>query len=156
MNPYGLVVLLCLPVVGCGDDNPTTATLSGSLSRIYSLETSNTRARQSGDQMSIEFRNRDGAVVTLSFGTDIVTGTGVFKIPTPIEANFPQYDNPNFDLKATGGQLTLTAFSTEPDSLIQGRFEASVVKDALVTTDVSNDTVYSVIGRFETTVSRSE
>ncbi|MEE2789317.1 MAG: hypothetical protein VX589_18410 [Myxococcota bacterium] len=145
-----LLAPLGMALLACGED-AETADLSGSLGTIYGLEHTNTRTQRSGDTMSIEFRNRDGAVVTLSFDIEDVNAAGAYTIPTPVAVSFPQYANPNYDLSATGGQLVLERYPTDSDNRISGRFEASVEKASLVSEE-SEQRSYSVTGQFDTTL----
>ena len=143
-----LAALSVLLGFGCGND-PADVELEGSLDSIYALAHSETRAQQSDTTMSVEFRNRDGSVVTLTFDISDVDAAGTFSMPTPVAASFPQYDNPNFDLKVTTGQVTIERFPAGPGDPITGTFEASVEKASLVEEESGRRT-YSVRGSFDT------
>ena len=139
MTRIVLSLLVCA-ALGCGDDS-TSAELSGSVSRVYSLSYDSIRALMTEDELAIQYID-NGAVVVQAViyreqAGEIVPGTYDLAMVGTVVGDRPEGPLPDF----VSGSVTLRTFSNSDGAALEGSFAATVE---------TRTNQYSVVGQFST------
>lgn len=149
MSRVGLALALSLGVAACGGDEAAEPALAGSVSRVYPLDFSTVRARQSAGELAIQYVAQGGAVpvqVVVRRADCPVEGPGRVDLAAcgAVLGSRGATDLPPFQR----GELRLTAYGPAAGAPVTGDFDA-----VLATADGRE---FTVRGAFDTRLQQVE